>query len=183
MRQVIELRRDVPGTLIPYGHEVKLNGGSKVELVQTLGGNFTVGTESGRLVRIASKDADALGLEGMVQAQATGEGAVPKGEPKTVDEILNELRTIFDPEIPINIVDLGLIYGCEVQQTPDGQRVDIQMSMTAPGCGMGDVLREDVREKLLASPGIAEAYVQIVWDPPWDHSRMSEAAKLQLGWL
>ncbi|TMA36757.1 MAG: DUF59 domain-containing protein, partial [Deltaproteobacteria bacterium] len=100
------------------------------------------------------------------------------------ERVWEQLRTVFDPEIPVNLVDLGLIYRCEAVPLPDGgQRVEIAMSMTAPGCGMGDVLKEDVRRKVQSVPGVREVQVEVVWDPPWDAGRMSDAAKLQLGWM
>jgi probable FeS assembly SUF system protein SufT len=100
------------------------------------------------------------------------------------ERVWEQLKTVFDPEIPVNVVDLGLIYRCEALPLPDGgQRVEIDMSMTAPGCTMGDVLKEDVRRKVQGVPGVKEVEVQVVWDPPWDASRMSEAARLQLGWM
>lgn len=178
MKQLIAVRRDVLSTRIPHGDNFRVLAGTQVELVQTLGGNFTVETPEGRLVRIDGKDADALGLEGMQPAANHASSG-----PVEQDQVLDILRTVFDPEIPINVVDLGLIYTCELSDTPSGKRVQIEMSMTAPGCGMGDVLRDDVRAKLEALPGVSEVSVEIVWDPPWDSSRMSDAAKLQLGWL
>lgn len=180
MSQRIEVRRDVLGTRIPHGDFFRLLAGTQVELVQMLGGNFTVGTPEGRLLRVDGKDADALGLEGMLPTPE--EKAVVDG-PLEREQVLEVLRTVFDPEIPINVVDLGLIYRCDLSQAARGHRVEIDMSMTAPGCGMGDVLREDVQHKLEALPGVGEVEVQIVWDPPWDSSRMSDEAKLQLGWL
>ena len=130
-----------------------------------------------RSLRIADKDADALGERAPPQAPMT-EG------PFEEERVWEELRTVFDPEIPVNLVDLGLIYRCDAVPLPDGSyRVEIAMSMTAPGCGMGDVLKEDVRRKVQGVPGVREVQVDVVWDPPWDASRMSDAARLQLGWM
>lgn len=175
----IELRRDCQATLIPHGGKVTLARGESVVLVQALGGSFTVRTDAGALVRIAGRDADALGLE------PTATEAAPPGDgPFELERVIAQLRTVFDPEIPVNVVDLGLVYGCEAHPLPGGgYRVEIRMSMTAPGCGMGHVLQEDARAKVRAVPGVAEVDVQIVWDPPWDPGRMSEAARLQLGML
>ena len=149
-------------------------------ITQSLGGQFTVTTDEGALLRIADKDADALGeraATAAVPAPAV-EGAFDE------QQVWEQLRTVFDPEIPVNLVDLGLIYQCQAAPTPEGgQRVEIKMSMTAPGCGMGDVLKEDVRRKVQGVPGVREVDVEVVWDPPWDASRMSEAARLQLGWM
>ena len=173
----VVLARDCPATRIPSGEPALLPAGTEVQITQTLGDHFTVTTVDG-LFRIAGKDADALGQEPSAPAAAAGEG------PFEEERVWNELRTVFDPEIPVNLVDLGLIYACRALPLPDGgRRVEIEMSMTAPGCGMGDVLKEDVRRKVQAVPGVREVSVEVVWDPPWDPSRMSDAARLQLGWM
>ena len=175
----IELTRDCEASIIPGGQEVTLAQGDCVMLTQALGGSFTVRTERGYLVRIAAQDADALGLEGEeanAEPVATG--------PFELQQVIATLKTVFDPEIPVNVVDLGLIYVCEAYPlATGGHRVEIKMSMTAPGCGMGDVLKEDACTKVQALAGVTEVDVEIVWDPPWDASRMSEAAQLQLGML
>ncbi|HWT86737.1 MAG TPA: putative Fe-S cluster assembly protein SufT [Myxococcales bacterium] len=174
----ITLARDCEATRIPSGSTVVLPAGTRVTITQSLGGQFTVNTEDGALLRIADKDADALGERApAIQAPMT-EG------PFEEERVWEELRTVFDPEIPVNLVDLGLIYRCNAVPLPDGSyRVEISMSMTAPGCGMGDVLKEDVRRKVQGVPGVREVQVDVVWDPPWDASRMSDAARLQLGWM
>jgi probable FeS assembly SUF system protein SufT len=174
----IILARDCEATRIPSGSTVVLPAGTRVTITQSLGGQFTVTTEDGALLRIADKDADALGERApAIQALMT-EG------PFEEERVWEELRTVFDPEIPVNLVDLGLIYRCNAVPLPDGSyRVEIAMSMTAPGCGMGDVLKEDVRRKVQGVPGVREVQVDVVWDPPWDASRMSDAARLQLGWM
>ena len=174
----ITLARDCEATRIPSGSTVVLPAGTHVTITQSLGGQFTVNTEDGALLRIADKDADALGERApAIQAPMT-EG------PFEEERVWEELRTVFDPEIPVNLVDLGLIYRCNAVPLPDGSyRVEISMSMTAPGCGMGDVLKEDVRRKVQGVPGVREVQVDVVWDPPWDASRMSDAARLQLGWM
>ncbi len=174
----ITLARDCEATRIPSGSTVVLPAGTRVTITQSLGGQFTVTTEDGALLRIADKDADALGARApAIQAPMT-EG------PFEEERVWEELRTVFDPEIPVNLVDLGLIYRCDAVPLPDGSyKVEIAMSMTAPGCGMGDVLKEDVRRKVQSVPGVREVQVDVVWDPPWDASRMSDAARLQLGWM
>jgi probable FeS assembly SUF system protein SufT len=173
-----ELKRDCVATLVPSGSEVVLSRGEGVTMAQALGNSFTVETERG-LARIESRDADALGIE----VADAAEEPISAG-PFSLERVVDQLRTVFDPEIPVNVVDLGLIYGCDAQELPEGgQRVEIRMSMTAPGCGMGDVLREDARAKILTLPGVAEVDVEIVWDPPWDSSRMSDAARLHFGML
>ncbi len=173
----IDLTRDCVATIIPGGQEVTLAQGDCVMLTQSLGGSFTVRTERGYLVRIAAQDADALGLKG---EQADEEPVATR--PFELQQVIETLKTVFDPEIPVNVVDLGLIYVCEAHPLAvGGHRVEIKMSMTAPGCGMGDVLKRDARTKVQALAGVTEVDVEIVWEPPWDDSRMSEAAKLQLG--
>ena len=177
----VTLARDCEATQVPSGMKLHLTKGSCVLVMQTLGGAFTVITEQGDMARVAARDADALGKQVAPAAARTEAPAAGQGP---VDEKLvwEELKTIFDPEIPINIVDLGLIYDCRITPLPKGgNRVDVSMTMTAPGCGMGDVLKADAESKLLAVPGVTEAYVEVVWEPPWDPSKMSEEARLALG--
>jgi probable FeS assembly SUF system protein SufT len=177
-RGSITLARDCEATRIPSGSRVVLPAGARVTITQTLGGNFTVTTEDGALLRIADKDADALGAPAAAVPAPMVEGSFAE------ERVWEQLRTVFDPEIPVNLVDLGLIYRCQAVPLPEGgHRVEIAMSMTAPGCGMGDVLKEDVRRKVQSVPGVREVEVEVVWDPPWDASRMSDAARLQLGWM
>jgi probable FeS assembly SUF system protein SufT len=176
----VTLARDCEATRIPSGSSVVLPAGTPVTITQALGGQFTVTTDDGALLRIADKDADALG-EGAPAAAAAAPAA---SGPFEEEQVWEQLRTVFDPEIPVNLVDLGLIYHCQAVPLPEGgHRVEIAMSMTAPGCGMGDVLKEDVRRKVQTVPGVREVQVDVVWDPPWDASRMSDAARLQLGWM
>jgi probable FeS assembly SUF system protein SufT len=176
----IMLERDCEATLIPGGQRVTLSQGDEVIVTQSLGGSFTVQTGDGYLARISTEDADALGLE------PTGDTEADKGPAETgpfdIAQVIEQLKTVFDPEIPVNVVDLGLIYACDAQPLPEGgHRVEIKMSMTAPGCGMGDVLREDAIARVKAVPGVSDVDIELVWDPPWDMSRMSDAARLQLG--
>src|SRR3989442_14246652 len=174
----IVLARDCDAKRIRSGACGVLPGGQRVEIAQSLGGQFTVTTDGGGLFRIAGKDADALGQQPAAAAAAAVEG------PFDEQRVWEQLKTVFDPEIPVNLVDLGLIYRCEAVPLPEGgHRVEVDMSMTAPGCGMGDVLKEDVRRKIQGLPGVHDARVEVVWDPPWDPSRMSDAARLQLGWM
>jgi len=173
----IFLERDCAATLIPSGESMQLSQGERVVLTQALGGSFTVKTNVGALVRIAPDDADALGFE----VKQASHDPVEAGS-FDLERVIEQLKTVFDPEIPVNVVDLGLVYACEAQALPEGgHRVEIKMSMTAPGCGMGDVLKADARARVQTVPGVVQVDVEIVWDPPWDQSRMSEAAKLQLG--
>jgi len=174
---VIELQRDCQVILIPSGRAAILRTGAPVTIVQQLGTSFTVRTERGSLVRVEGADSDALGLD-----SPSPEALQAADAPFDVDQVLEVLRTVFDPEIPVNVVDLGLVYRCETVPLGSGRhRVEIDMSMTAPGCGMGDLLREDARAKVLALRSVADVSVELVWDPPWDTSRLSEAARLELG--
>ena len=167
-------------TLIPGGQRVTLFQGDEVIVTQSLGGSFTVQTSDGYLARISSEDADALG------SKLTGDTAADQGTAETgpfdIAQVIEQLKTVFDPEIPVNVVDLGLVYACDARALPEGgHRVEIKMSMTAPGCGMGDVLRQDAIARVKAVPGVSDVDIELVWDPPWDMSRMSEAARLELG--
>ena len=175
--QTVALSRDIIGTLIPAGTKVELPSGTSATITQALGGSYTVQVE-GHLFRIEGKDADALGKE-PVRGPEVPENASDEDLEKAV---WDQLRTCYDPEIPINIVELGLIYECRLEPVADGKRkATIRMTLTAPGCGMGDILVADAKGKVLEIPGIAEADVQLVFDPPWTQDRMSEAARLQAG--
>jgi probable FeS assembly SUF system protein SufT len=175
------LTRDVEASVVPIGTKVTLQKGETAHITQSLGGSFTV-VVNGNMFRIAEKDADALGVEVKPVAAAP---AIPSG-PMTQEElekkVWESLKTCYDPEIPVNIVDLGLIYDCHL--TPIGEsnfKADVKMTLTAPGCGMGPVLAQDVQNKLVSLEPIDEANVELVWDPPWNQGMMTEAAKLQLG--
>jgi probable FeS assembly SUF system protein SufT len=171
--QIIPLTRDCPATEIPGGSLHVLSAGTPVYITQSLGGSYTVSTGYGQLMRIDAKDADALGME--------KPEVVEPAKEFSEQVVWDQLRTVFDPEIPVNIVDLGLVYTCVVAPLDEGQKIDITMSMTAPGCGMGDVLKSDIERKLTSLPEVKEVNVQIVFDPVWTPSRMSEATRLQLG--
>lgn len=180
-REVVTLNRDCEGLLIPSGDQVTLNKGQEVMITQALGGSYSVIVQ-GSLARIDGKDADALGKKVIPTTDAEQE--LPSG---TVDKQLvwEQIKTCYDPEIPVNIVDLGLIYDLQISPANDGsgQRVSVMMTLTAPGCGMGPVIADDVRRKVLSVPGVSEAHVQLVWEPMWNQTMMSEAARLQLGML
>ncbi|MCI0749821.1 MAG: putative Fe-S cluster assembly protein SufT [Nevskiales bacterium] len=177
--ETLTLKRDVIGTLIPAGTRVELPEGASATLTQALGGSYTVQIE-GHLFRIESKDADALGKVAAA-APAVPDNATDADLEKAVWE---QLRTCYDPEIPINIVELGLIYECRLETRPEtGRKAVIRMTLTAPGCGMGDILVADAKSKVLGIPGIAEADIQLVFDPPWTQDRMSEAARLSVGMI
>lgn len=178
--ETVTLSRDLDVTQVPYGYPLHLTEGSSVTITQALGGSFTVVTEDGQMAQVTSKDADAIGKEAGIQADTP----LPDVESaEDVEKLVwDQLRTCYDPEIPVNIADLGLIYG--VQVTPTGEKehkVDIQMTLTAPGCGMGEILKTEVEHKLMKIPTVKDAEVELVFDPPWDMSMLPEAAKLQLG--
>jgi probable FeS assembly SUF system protein SufT len=171
----VELKRDCAVVRIPAGTTDTLTAGTEVHITQTLGGSYTVQAPGG-LFRIAPQDVDALGLE----APAPNTPA-PSG-PVNEDLIWQTLRTCFDPEIPVNIVDLGLVYDMKLSPgTPSGSRVDVKMTLTAPGCGMGPAIAGDAQVKLLNLEGVEDATVEIVWDPPWHHSMITPEGKRILG--
>jgi probable FeS assembly SUF system protein SufT len=177
MREETILTRDVEGAAIPYGDKVPLTKGSPVIITQALGGSYTVVTMQGYMVRIEGVDADAIGKEPVVAPSAQQMAGKP-----LVDLVWDQLRTCYDPEIPVDIVELGLVHSAEaVPLEGGGQKVSVRFTLTAPGCGMGDVLRQEIERKVLALPDVREAEVQVQLDPPWDQTRMSDAARLQLG--
>src|SRR5215470_9383532 len=170
--------RDVEAREIPSGTPITLRAGDPVAITQSLGGSYTVITTSGFMARIDGKDADAIGEQVLTADAAAQEGK------STQDLCWDVLKTCYDPEIPVNIVDLGLVYKCEVSDRPEGgKKVDVRFTLTAPGCGMGDTLKEDIKAKLLGVPDVKDADVQVLFDPPWSMAMMSDAAKLQLGML
>ena len=177
----VRFERDCAAVLVPQGEAVTLPAGSVGYITQALGGSWTVFVE-GNLFRIAGADADAIGKEPPAPIELPA-GATDEDVEKLV---WKQLRTCFDPEIPINVVDLGLVYEAIVKphETQPGQRlVEVRMTLTAPGCGMGDILVDDVRSKLELIPTVAEADVELVFDPPWNRTMMSEAARLETGML
>jgi probable FeS assembly SUF system protein SufT len=173
------LSRDTRAVIVPAGVEVKLKAGQSGFITQALGGSFTLYID-GNLFRLAGEDADAIGREVI---------APPSLPSNATDEDVRaaawqQMRTCYDPEIPVNIVDLGLIYECSVTAAEDGTRsVNVRMTLTAPGCGMGEVLVQDVREKIERIPTVGKVDVELVFDPPWNQSMMSEAARLQTGMM
>ena len=177
----IILSRAVRAVKIPSGDAMELPQGGSVVITQSLGGSYTVLFADAYLVRIDAKDADALGKEVPAAPQASGEAVA-------IDEeaVFKQLRLVFDPEIPVNIVDLGLVYDCKVEKIAEGDdagkhKIAIQMTLTAPGCGMGPVIAADARQKVLDLPGVALAQVDLVWSPPWNQGMISEVGKMQLG--
>jgi probable FeS assembly SUF system protein SufT len=179
----IALQRDCAAVEIPAGRHVTLTAGTVVDITQTLGGNYTVRTPVG-LFRIASADADALGMA----TRAASTEQPQAGNNASADQAAFEqqlwetLKSCYDPEIPVNIVDLGLIYDLRVEPLGDsGHRVDVKMTLTAPGCGMGGVIAGDAQDKLMALPGVQEAVVEVVWDPPWHQSMITPEGRRVLG--
>jgi probable FeS assembly SUF system protein SufT len=177
MSSTFTLVRDCPATVIPAGHSATLPSGTEVFVVQTLGGNITVRTDAG-LFRIAREDGDALG--GFAPAEPAE--ATPAAAAFSEQAVWDALRTCFDPEIPVNIVDLGLIYDLAIEPAPaGGNAVEVKMTLTAPGCGMGPVIAEDARQKIAALPSVETAKVHIVWDPQWTPQMISESGRKALG--
>ncbi|MGD9387736.1 MAG: putative Fe-S cluster assembly protein SufT [Gammaproteobacteria bacterium] len=173
----VTLTRDCTAIIVPAGDQVMLRKGARGLITQALGGSFTVYLD-GNLFRIAGEDADALGKEPVPPPQLAADAADEDVE----DLVWDQLRTCFDPEIPINVVDLGLIYECKLLHAEGGERdVEVKMTLTAPGCGMGEVLVMDVKDKLEIIPTVREARVELTFDPPWNRDMMSEAARLQTG--
>lgn len=175
----VVLARDCEAIIVPDGYKVTLEKGSLVYITQALGGCFTIYFE-GSLLRIGGIDADALRLEPIKPPELPSDATDEEFEQLTWDQ----MKTVYDPEIPINIVDLGLIYDCRISKLADGKRyVYIEMTLTAPGCGMGDILVQDVREKVGIIPTVSKVDVELVLDPPWNQTMMSEVAQLEAGLL
>jgi len=175
--QPCTFERDCEVVMIPLGDEVSIPAGTVGYITQALGGSFTVFVD-GNLFRVAGIDADAIGKQ-PVMPPSLPEGATEND----VESLLwEQMKTVYDPEIPVNIVDLGLIYRCDMRTNTGGDRiVDVAMTLTAPGCGMGDILVDDVRSKLKLVPTITEVNVELTFDPPWNHNMMSEVARLETG--
>jgi probable FeS assembly SUF system protein SufT len=177
------LSRDCEVIQIPSGNKITIPAGTPGVITQTLGGSYTIATYQG-LARVSEKDLDALGLE---KPQQTDGAVKPSGSSNgTVDEkaVWDQLRQCFDPEIPVNIVDLGLVYDCQLVQKPEGgTKVEVKMTLTAPGCGMGPAIAHDAQSKILSIDGVDEAQVDLVWDPPWNQNMISEAGRMKLGMI
>ncbi len=182
LHEPIHLKRDCEGIQVPSGTKTTLPAGAEVVITQSLGDTYTVTTEFGTMVRISGKDADALGLDAAKGPQTQGEA------PRTKEEIeklvWDQLRTCYDPEIPVNIVDLGLIYQCSVVERAEGGfEVEVKLTLTAPGCGMGGVLAADAQSKIESLSGVRRVDVEVVFEPQWNPSMMTEAARLELGMM
>ena len=172
----ISLTRECDAIQIPSGNPIVLPEGMSVIITQSLGGTYTVATPGG-LARIELKDGDALGFDPLAPSQAT-----KKHEGTAEEAVWTQLKTVFDPEIPVNVVDLGLIYDCRVNTSGSGgTSVLVRMTLTAPGCGMGPAIAADARQKILEIEGVDDAEVELVWDPPWNQSMISEEGRMKLG--
>jgi len=176
MREEVTFSRNAEAIMIPSGEKVLVPKGAQATITQSLGGTYTLITDRGLMVRVSGHEVESIGKAPLDTADVKPEDVTPE---KLEEMVWETLRTCFDPEIPVNIVDLGLVYLCEVK---DGD-VHIKMTLTAPGCGMGPVLASDVKMKVEALPGVKNAEVEVVFDPVWDRSMMSEAARLQLGMM
>ena len=178
MNTDITLSREVEAIQIPSGDTITLPAGTRVIITQSLGGSYTVATDHG-LARISSKNADALGLE--KKDAGAGASAVPLTGEELEKAVWDAMKSVFDPEIPVNIVDLGLVYDCALTKESDATVVQVKMTLTAPGCGMGPTIAADAQGKIMSVAGVSDARVEIVWDPPWNQGMISENGRMQLG--
>lgn len=178
----IELSREVEAIQIPSGNLISLPAGTRVMITQALGGTYTVATQSG-LARISKDNADALGidLEGEKDKKSAAQQALEAGDVEQA--VWEQLKMVFDPEIPVNIVDLGLVYDCSVNEEEGETTVLVKMTLTAPGCGMGPTIAADAQSKILTLDGVSHAQVDLVWDPPWNQDMISEEGKMKLGMI
>ena len=180
---LINLTRDIEAIQIPSGLTKKLDKGTPVIITQALGGTYTVVVEhSAGLFRVLAQDADALGKVEAIAPERNGSSPTPDG-PVNEESIWTQLKTCYDPEIPVNIVDLGLIYSMEIKPQANGALVEVKMTLTAPGCGMGPSIASDAQRKILSVPGVTDAQVDVVWDPPWSADRISQEGKAKLGMI
>jgi probable FeS assembly SUF system protein SufT len=180
MREEVTFSRNAEAIMIPSGEKVLVPAGASATITQSLGGAYTLITDRGLMVRVAGPEVEAIGKTPNEITDVKPEDLTPE---KLESMVWDALKTCYDPEIPVNIVDLGLVYLCELEESEEGKNVKIKMTLTAPGCGMGPVLATDVKGKIEALPGVKNADVEVVFDPVWDRSMMSDAAKLQLGMM
>ena len=179
-KETITVERDCDAILIPSGDPIKLIKGTHVRITQALGGDYTLFV-NGNLVKISGLDSDAIGMKQEITKKSE---LNPKpGEPIQEKSIWEQLRTVYDPEIPVNIVELGLVYDLEITPKENGDFVHVKMTLTAPGCGMGPAIAQDAEQKIRILPGVIDVMVEIVWEPLWDRNMMSDEAKLQLGMM
>jgi probable FeS assembly SUF system protein SufT len=177
----ITVKRDCQVVMVPSGETTTLAAGSSVWMTQSLGGSYTVMTDRGYMVRVDGIDGDAIGMAQLAESKKDDSAAAGNQE-QVEEQVWNQLKSCFDPEIPVNIVDLGLIYHCEVTPLASGgYKASVSFTLTAQGCGMGQFLKADMQKKLLSVSGVKQADIELVWDPPWNQSMLSGAAKQQLG--
>ena len=185
MHSDITLSRQVEAIQIPSGDAVTLPAGTRVIITQSLGGTYTVATDHG-LARIQSNDADALGIDPAAEAkkqEALSSSNIPADASDLEMEVWQQLRGVYDPEIPVNIVDLGLVYDCRIEKVEDKNKAVIKMTLTAPGCGMGPTIAADAQSRIMTIEDMDDAAVELVWDPPWNQSMISEEGKMKLGMI
>jgi probable FeS assembly SUF system protein SufT len=181
MQQEIQLKREVPAIQIPSGDTLMLPAGTPVFITQRLGGTYTVATSQG-LARISSQDADALGID-PDESRKKQEEAVRLKDAPLEDQVWAQLKSVYDPEIPVDIVNLGLVYDCTIEEVDGKTVVSVKMTLTAPGCGMGPVIAADAQSKIMTIDGIDDARVELVWDPAWNQEMISEEGKMKLGMI
>ena len=177
--ELITVKRDCEAILIPSGDPIKLIKGTHVRITQALGGDYTLFV-NGNLVKISGADADAIGK---VREEEKSDFKIDSGEPIQEEQVWEQLRTVYDPEIPVNIVELGLIYDLQINNKKEGSFINVKMTLTAPGCGMGPAIAMDAETKIRNIPGVIDVLVEIVWEPLWDREMMSEEARLELGMM
>ena len=180
-KELIKVSRDCDAILVPGGEKVVLVEGTHVRITQALGGDFTVYV-NGNLLKISGKDSDAIGIE-LEEESKNIASKVKSNKEITEQDAWDVMKTCYDPEIPVNIVDLGLIYDLKINHSEKDAKINVKMTLTAPGCGMGPVIAKDVEDKLMALPSVSYVLVELVWEPAWNQSMMTESAKLELGML
>ncbi len=179
MQQEIILAREVEAVQIPSGDGITLPQGTPVMITQTLGGTYTVATQAG-LARISSKDIDALGIDPEEQKKKVATDNAMKDAPLE-DQVWAQLKEVYDPEIPVDIVNLGLVYDCTIEEKEGRNHVNVKMTLTAPGCGMGPVIAADAQARIMTVDGIEDASVDLVWDPVWNQDMITEEGRMKLG--
>ncbi len=177
---VITVNKDCDAVLIPSGDPINLIKGTQVRITQALGGDYTLFV-NGNLVKISGRDADAIGMK--QEKSEKSEVNYKPGDPVSEESAWEQLRTVYDPEIPVNIVELGLVYDLKINDKDDGSHIKLKMTLTAPGCGMGPAIAQDAEQKVSSIPGVKNVIVEIVWEPVWNRDMMSDEAKLQLGMM
>lgn len=181
MHEEVSLTREVDAIQIPSGDTITLPTGTPVVITQTLGGTYTVATSAG-LARISSNDADALGVDPNEKQEKQVE-ADRLADASLEEQVWHQMKQVFDPEIPVDIVNLGLVYDCTLSEVDSGTDVDVKMTLTAPGCGMGPVIAADAQARIMSLSEINDARVELVWDPPWNQDMISEEGKMKLGMM